>query len=283
MPRDSKFSVMRSKNIGPEVFHWRAKEELGNFGDALTVLYQTTMLDDVCSFRSGVIHLVGSVISENRIEKSFLRSEKSSGRGQAIFWGCGKKDAKSLPRDLIRKSIFLGVRGPRTRDALDLPRNTPMGDTALLCPRFYRPKPDSRTLGRVLWVPHVHHAALDVAALDPSPASVVLSPSIPNTAEACQGFIDAIASARFVMANAMHAAVIALAYGVPFAFWTGSYVNHPFKWHDFAEGVGFEAPFASSFCDGIAAYDRCRPDRAFSAWDAAPLISVCPYGLRPGL
>jgi hypothetical protein len=274
---------MHSKIAGPEVFHWRAKDELGNFGDALTVLYQRIMLNDVCLFRSGVVHLVGSVISENRIEKSFARSEKLFGRGQAIFWGCGKKDANPLPRDLISKSIFLGVRGPRSRQALDLPRQTPIGDTALLCPRFYRPKLDARTAGQVLWVPHVHHAPINATVLESAPASIVLNPAIPNTAEACQDFIDAIASARFVMANAMHAAVIALAYGVPFSFWTGSYVNHPFKWHDFAEGVGFQAPFATSFRDGVAAYDRCRPDRAFGAWDAAPLLSVCPYGVRPEL
>lgn len=266
------------------VFHWRSKELLGNFGDALTLLYQECMLDQLCLFKSGTIHLVGSVISVDRV--TYCRRHGYSahdGLGRAVFWGCGKKNADPLPADLARRAIFLGIRGVHSREALSLPRDTPMGDTALLLPRFYTPKVDARTSGKVLWVPHVHHPELEPSDFEGCLDPVVMSPAIPNTAEACRLFIDSIASARFVMANAMHAAVVALAYGVPFAFWGGRYINHPFKWQDFASGLGFEMPFAMSYAEGQSIFERIRPDRYYATWDPVPLMDVAPFRMRAAI
>lgn len=263
------------------VFHWRENEPLGNFGDALTLLYQERMFDGTCLFRSGAIHLVGSVISTDRVTRSCRHGYQSNdGLGRAIFWGCGKKNVDPLPPELARRSIFLGVRGTMTRDALGLSATTPLGDTALLLPQFYTPKPDARTSGKVLWVPHVHHPDPTSKDIPDNFDPVIMRPDIPNTPADCEAFIDAIASADFVMANAMHAAVVALAYGTPFAFWGGSYINHPFKWADFASGVGFEMPFASSSTEGRALYDSIRPDRHYASWDPTPLMDVAPFRFR---
>lgn len=262
-----------------KLFHWRAKEERGNFGDALTLLYTKWMLSDQSIFRWGTLHLVGSVISVDRITTCIRDGfEKNDGMGRAIFWGCGKKNEQHLPSELQRRAIFLGVRGVMTRDALGLPKaSTPLGDTALLLPRFYRPKHHARASGKVLWVPHVHHPDPTERDLAGCPDYLIKSPAIPNSAEACEEFVDAVASARFVMANAMHAAIVALAYGTPFCFWGGSYINHPFKWSDFTSGVGFKMDFVASFKEAERMYDRIRPDQAYATMNLDPLLDVAPY------
>ena len=266
------------------VFHWRSKDALGNFGDALTLLYLARMFEGPCLFRTGTVHLVGSVVSDRQISATSRRgSQVNGGLGRAIFWGCGKRDARLLSPITERRAIFLGIRGEHSRIALDLPRNTPRGDTALLLPKFYTPGTHARTVGKVLWVPHVHHPKVTPDILGTDMDSVVMSPAIPNTVAACEEFIDAIASARFVMANAMHAAVVALAYGVPFAFWDGKYLDVPFKWQDFASGLGFTLPFAPSLDEGMRLYEQVRPDRFMSAWDPVPLMEVAPYNFRTSM
>lgn len=265
----------------PRTFHWRDGHAFGNFGDALTLLYKDLFFEGPSLVRAGTIHLVGSVITENRLNEGRRNGfSVNDEAGRSVFWGCGKKDGAAIAQPLIDTAIFLGVRGALTRDALGLAATTPLGDTALLLPRFYEPRHQPESYGKVLWVPHIHHPALrdeDIAGPD---ACLIRSPAIPNTVEAVADFIDTIASASFVMANAMHAAVVAMAYGVPFAFWSGRYVNVPFKWQDLTSAMGFDMPFASDFAQAERIYDRVRPDQAFANWDPEPLMAVAPFRLK---
>lgn len=265
----------------PSVFFWRQNHKLGNFGDALTLVLQRRLFSDKCKFAAGELHLIGSVITENRIT-GVLTSAKTDGNESCkpIFWGCGKKTGLPLADHLHAPCTFLGVRGVGSRDALNLPMDTPLGDTALLLPSIYTPQPCAATTGKVLWIPHFFSRDPGPDDLIGCPDHVVMRPSIPNTVEACEAFIDAIASARFVMANAMHAAVVALAYGVPFAFWSGSQIDHPFKWRDFTSGLGFELGFSQTYNDGVTMYDAVRPDRFMAQKDMSALLSVAPFELR---
>tara|TARA_R110000868_G_scaffold138843_4_gene353356 strand:+ start:11454 stop:14717 length:3264 start_codon:yes stop_codon:yes gene_type:complete len=56
-------------------------------------------------------------------------------------------------------------------------------------------------------------------------------------------FIDAISSAKFVLAGAMHAAVTAAAYGVPFGFWDSESIDIPTKWEDIAGLINIPCQF----------------------------------------
>ncbi|MFD1331507.1 polysaccharide pyruvyl transferase family protein [Methylopila musalis] len=279
---------MAAREVGGEtpkdVFFWRQDERLGNFGDALTLVLLDRLFEGSCLYPDHAIHLIGSVITAART-KAVLREAKRAGdeTRRLLFWGCGKKDGLALDEEAHRRCTFLGVRGVLTREALGLGRDTPLGDPALLLPRIYRPTTHPATSGRVLWVPHVHFGDPTPEDLDGCPDHVVMRPDIPNTAQDCERFIDAIASARFVMANAMHAAIVALAYGVPFAFWSGSGVNAPFKWADFTSAFGVELDFHRTYAGALAAYDRTRPDRAVAELDLTPLLKVAPYRLRERL
>ncbi|WP_160000705.1 polysaccharide pyruvyl transferase family protein [Roseomonas sp. 18066] len=259
----------------PPLFFWRQEREIGNFGDALALVFLKRFFAGECHYPRHVLHLLGSVVTERRIEA--VQAEAR----QALFWGCGKKDDQPLPAALRQRCTFLGIRGALSRDALGLPRDTPLGDPALLLPRCYRPQHDPVAAGKVLWVPHVHHDDPTAQDLEGCPPHLVRRADTPNTAEACESFIDAIASARFVMANAMHAAVVALAYGTPFAFWAGSGINVPFKWRDLTSAAGLELAFHRSFPEAARAFDRTRPDRAFAGLDLDPLLRVAPYARQP--
>ncbi|WPB84742.1 polysaccharide pyruvyl transferase family protein [Sediminicoccus rosea] len=267
--------------MATRVKFWLQDQAIGNFGDALALVYRDLMFTNECRFSHGTLYLVGSVIEPGRIKAAQRNGFKpEDGRGQAIFWGCGLQNAKPLSAELLTSCFFLGVRGAHSRDVLGLPKYTPLGDTALLLPRFYQPKHDPAVAGKVLWVHHLRHTAPTAEDLESCPDSVVMSPATENTTEACLRFIDAIASAKFVMANAMHAAIVALAYGVPFAFWSGTGVNYPFKWGDFTSGVGFELGFARSYAEGVALYDQTRPDRAWQSMNLDPLLKMAPFNLK---
>lgn len=266
------------------VFYWRQDQPLGNFGDALTVLLLDRLFEPDGPFDDVDLHLIGSVITKHRIsnviEAGLARNDRDS---KAVFWGCGKKDALPLSRAAQRRCIFLAVRGPMTRDALGLAPSTPMGDSALLLPRIYQPGVDTSTAGKVLWVPHTHSEDPTAAELEGCDDFIVRRPEIPNSTEACMRFIDGIASARFVMANAMHAAIVALAYGVPFAFWSGSRIDNPFKWADFATGVGFTMDFSPSYPEGKRAFENASPMEAFSRMNTEALLEVAPLRVKPAI
>jgi polysaccharide pyruvyl transferase WcaK-like protein len=66
----------------------------------------------------------------------------------------------------------------------------------------------------------------------------------PTVAMGDSGSIEAmvreISGADFILAGAMHAAIVAHAYGVPFALFAYSYVDCPPKWYDWADSVGIK-------------------------------------------
>jgi hypothetical protein len=268
------------KSSRPDIFFWRQNKEIGNFGDSLTLLYEKYMVDHYHDDHPTSLHLVGSVITENHIGKIMHHAKRHDRPPRAVFWGCGKKNGDPLSPQQQAICTFHGVRGLLSRDALQLPRTTPLGDTALLLPRFYQPAPDMVTSGKTVWVPHFNNPDPSPEEMDRSPDPILVRPAMPNDAASVERLVGAIASARFVMANAMHAAIVALAYGVPFAFWDGAKIDHPFKWADFASGVGFDLPFVQTQAQGLAAYDRARPDRAYAEMDLAPLLAVAPFAVR---
>lgn len=261
---------------------WKQGDPKGNFGDTLSLMYMDKIFEPQSRFSFGDAYLVGSVIEERRIKAAVEAGGYEAGdkTGQAIFWGCGKQNAKPLEAIHHQSAMFLGVRGTHTRDALGLSKATPLGDTAFVLKQFYQPKNDPKTAGKVLWIPHIHSSNPTASELEGCPDSLIKSPVIANTIAGCESFIDAIASSKFVMANAMHAAVIAMVYGVPFCFWDSTKINFPFKWLDVLSPLGLVMNHQSNFKSAVAEYDRIRPDKAFALFDPAPIMRVAPFKIK---
>lgn len=264
-----------------KVKFWKQDLDQGNFGDTLSLMYMDRMFEAESRFDVGHVYLVGSVIEESRIRMAIRNGFKAGdGAGQAIFWGCGKQNGNPLAEELAQKTHFLGVRGTHTRDALNLPATTPLGDTAFALKEFYKPTVDPETAGKVLWVPHVNSNGPTEEQLDSAGDSIVKSPMIPNTPAGCEAMINSIASAKFVMANAMHVGLIAMTYGVPFCFWGADKVNFPFKWVDVLSPFGIKMVHQPSYTAALLEYERVRPDKALQDFSIDPILKVAPFKLK---
>ncbi len=140
-----------------------------------------------------------------------------------------------------------GVRGPLTAELLDLPREAVLTDPAILLADHPRWRRDSRNGeggsgegvnadGKVIFVPHWKsirfgqwQAACELAQID-----------FVDPCGDAREVIDRIAGARLVVAESMHAAIIADALRVPWVPVVLSREVAPFKWADWAATVGLE-------------------------------------------
>lgn len=177
---------------------------------------------------------VGTMLDDYWLKK------RTDGR-PVIVWGSGYGGGGlSLP---IRADVR-AVRGPLTRSHLGLPDTIPLGDPALFLPRFF-PRPTVPGCSAV-YVPHweAQRRAGPVAVAahaDQLGASRILSPMIPR--EQFTALLGHIAAAGFVFASSLHGAIVAQAYGVPWApaLMPGEKFNLSKKWIDWAQYLGLDA------------------------------------------
>ncbi|MET9419005.1 polysaccharide pyruvyl transferase family protein [Streptomyces klenkii] len=222
-----------------------------NFGDYLAEILYEALFSGRMDWIDGQIWLIGSVISDNSIQSAL-----SAGYPRIVYWGCGMREPVKLSPRLRAAAIFRGVRGPLTRTVLGLPPDTPIGDPGLLLPRFYLPAPAPEYEYRTLCMRHVHTAVPDADLLKKTGAELVVTPWIVPDRGSCRRLIDAIAAAGFVLTASLHGAIVAYAYGTPFAFLRADRIDVPFKWADFAKSIGFECEFVTNVNQGIRFYEQ---------------------------
>ena len=240
------------------VAYWRKGMPLQNFGDYLSeTLYEALCepaSQEAPSHDFEQLFLIGSVISDWHI-RTALKAVDDDGRVKIGFWGCGMRNETPIAPRLTARCRFMGVRGPLTRDGLGLPPETPLGDPGLLMPLIYPPKVDTARVGGTLCIPHFADPRPTPDLLRMSGADSVLRPAIQASRHAVLETIDAIAGAEFVLAGALHGAIIAAAYGVPFAYFDSGYINVPFKWRDFAASLEIPTVFATDVVMGRRIHD----------------------------
>lgn len=260
------------------IAYWRQGMRRQNFGDSLTELLIGRVVG-LPRVSADCWHLIGSVIADEVIETD-LDLIGSVHNPVIAFWGCGARDEAGVRSDLYPLCRFHGVRGPLTRDVLGLPKSTPLGDPALLLPLVHKPDPFAETANLALGITHIH---------DPSPLEdlriaagldVVLSAGIDDDAASLTSMIDAIVSARFVLCGALHAAIVAAAYGRPFAYWDTGHIDLPFKWRDAAESFCIPTVFARTVAEGEAFYEK-QMKRKLQLPPLAPILLSSPLQPLP--
>lgn len=256
------------------VLYWTRGEAVRNFGDFLTeLLLDRALITPIV--QSARYRLVGSALDR------FVLGQDLAPLGpdeHVACWGCGARDDSGLPPDTISRVRLFGVRGPLSRAALGLPDDTPLGDPGLLLPLFHEPVrgiPDG-----ALCVPHFFEPLTPEQLIEQTGADRVLSPRVTNVAEMIN-LIDRICNAELVIAGSLHAAIVAAAYGTPFAFLDTGFVDTPFKWRDFAALVGITPNFARTTDEaaGIAAANAS----AMVLPPTLPLLGCCPWAIRPSV
>lgn len=264
---------------GHPVRYWRQNKPWAaqNFGDYLTELFLDRLMV-LPSFPADAYHLVGSVITSSQIEEDLQNVNVPLERGCVAFWGCGMRDENALPAWAKSKARFFGVRGPLTRDGLNLPPDTILGDPGLLAPILH-PSPPSGEKGDVLCIIHILDPQNDEDILRRSGADRVVRAGIPGTIGALCSFLEMIAQADFILAGALHGAIVASAYGVPFAYYDSGFIDIPFKWRDFAASVEIDAEFAKNIREGRVIYEDMIRQR-YSRLPLTPILAGAPFSVR---
>lgn len=154
-----------------------------------------------------------------------------------IIVGCGYRGEVLSPR-LVKHATFLGCRGKHSMVALaevgvDVDW---VGDPAVIMPLLIRKK--RRGSRKNVFMPHINDPLRHEIHPEKVGCDKVLQPSI-NGMEQLKETVREISGASFVLAGAMHAAIIAYAYCVPFAFYAteGGYRDCPPKWADWLSSI----------------------------------------------
>jgi len=262
------------------VRYWRQEHCTGlqNFGDYLTELFLTDVLT-VPSFQADGYHLIGSVISDNKLRHTLSELKVDPQNARVAYWGCGAREPEPLSKWALDRAAFLGVRGPLTRDLLGLPLSTTLGDPGLLLPLIQQ-RPNAGH-GRTICITHFHEKRSPADIQSQTGVDLVASSAIPGSVSHLRDFISLIAGASFVLSGALHGAIVASAYKVPFAYFDSGYVNLPFKWQDVAASVGIAGTFVKNLTDGRSLYeDEIR--QAYQPLPLLPLLMNAPFHVMPG-
>jgi hypothetical protein len=258
------------------VAYWLKGEDQLNFGDALTELFISELLV-APKIEEARYRLIGSVIAPHVIEDDLRLLSRKPGI-RIAFWCCGLREDRPIESRLLDRTVICGSRGPLTRDALGMPKNSVVGDTGFLVPLLHRPKA-SRTNGQRICVPHIFERLSPKDIISGTNVDLVISPRIDRNLSTLRSMIDDIAGAEFVLAGSLHAAIVAAAYKRPFAFWNGSRVDVPFKWLDVAASLRIPPLFFERAKQGEEAYwDIISPKIRLPS--LAKILSVCPFHVK---
>lgn len=247
--------------------HWKKGEPVQNLGDFLSEYVHARHLGAPKRGTPETVHLVGSVISD-----WYIKAQKKLGRSIG-FWSCGMRDTFCCEKHR-NYATYLGVRGAYTAAALGLSKEKIVGDLGLLFPFIY-PSKRTQQEGKFITIPHFHDKRSDLEILNTYGGSDVLRTNIANSYEAVDNFLDELNSASFILTASLHGAILAYAYGIPFALLNSGSIDCPFKWVDFMSTTGMTTHFAQNLDEGLAWAEKNKiPKQHFNV---RPLIQSCPF------
>jgi len=264
----------------PRLLWWLQGEERQNFGDYLTEFLWDN-LGAQMRIRGDAYRLIGSGLSDWLIREDLTRLGNWE-HGRIVYWCCGLREDAPLSPESRARSVLCGVRGPLSRALLKLPESTPIGDPGLLLPLLHEAVPHRRTKGKTVCAPHFHDTQTDEQLLESTGVDVIVRSAISSTREALTNLLNEIASADFVLAGSLHAAIVACAYGVPFGYFDNGYLDIPFKWRDFSASVNIGTSFVNNLADARVIYEttigpRLRKPPLF------PILATAPFRTRSAL
>lgn len=273
-----------------------------NLGDAINPYILNGLGFECVSYRIGDDQVlnpgrcllgIGSLLSSDMLRNLSLPLD---------VWGTGwrGKDSAFFDRSDIR---FHAVRGPLTAEGFDLPPKQPMGDPALLMPLLFsrRVEPHKQSI----LIPHIYRVSSLLAMQRASAAgcSKIVFPLVYarlslatlksidlkgtlTDAWNWRGYnqagihsvwqlIDIISGASFVLTGALHGAILAQAYGVPWAAYNDGYLDVPPKWADWGAYLGIKLSFVKTLKQGHEWWNDTG--RHGQTQSVRPLLNAFPY------
>lgn len=287
-------------------YFWSDEELLKNLGDALAPLvlagmgYQYARYykhDNEVANPGRCIFAIGSMI-----EDAFFDLVKYP----VDIWGCGWQGGQFSEANSDR-ATFHAVRGPVSAKKLGLPADIPMGDPALLLPRFFPRK--FKQHGKRVLVPHfrtvfektrkdwlVQTGCDDVVSMQvigspkewvnkgfPIAKKVIEIQS--KTKISIYGVmktICSIAGASFVLSASLHGAILAQAFGVPWALFNDGYAPSCLvKYEDWTDFLHLNLDFASNIQEAEKWWNESGKNQKMPT--LKPLLHSFPYTVTSSL
>lgn len=201
-----------------KVYHWVSTHP--NFGDDLNQFLWDFFMPEVVAKDDGALLVgVGTVLMDSL----------PIGRPRVVI-GSGV-GYNAIPRDITGSDWRIySVRGPLTAKLLGLPTDTAIIDPAVLLPRM----PGWQKTGAkdAIFIPHWETAHLPVWRTAATAAGL----HFVDPRQDARFVIQQIAGASLVIAESMHAAIIADAFRVPWIPVIGTHRAY-FKWNDWAHSL----------------------------------------------
>lgn len=203
----------------------------GNFGDDLNAWLWDDLIPGWRDWAPGTVLMgAGTILKRGFVPEDAPKLVLGSGIGYGQAPGIGAGwDIRAL-------------RGPASAGVLGLPRDLGLGDPAMMLPDLPRFAHIAST-GEVLFVPHYK----SVRSYDWDRIAAAAGVAWQSPSAEAEAVIRRIAGARLVIAESMHAAIIADAFGVP---WRGVEITsgfNRFKWADWAASLGMPPPAITRF------------------------------------
>jgi hypothetical protein len=290
---------MQMNKLYVRSYYWLESTVVKNLGDYIAVLvldalgYTCVSQDHT---RPGLVNpgryllTIGSVVWNRTFERFPEPID---------VWGSGWRGTPLTPESMQRIT-FHAVRGPRTVAGLELSADTPLGDPALLLPGLRQRSIERH--GRTLVIPHFYRIDqmlarqrcrltgcdefLSVRIIGTPVTGRRISPRhLPGMiaswirlgipVHTAWQAIHRIAGADFVLTGSLHGAILAQAYGVPWAAYDDGYIDVPEKWYDWADYLGIRIAFVSDLKNGLEWWNT--EGRRGTIRDLTPLQEAFPY------
>jgi pyruvyltransferase len=183
------------------------------------------------------------------------------------IWGSGVNGKIALEEIRARKLDVRAVRGPKTAEILrglgiDVPEV--FGDPALLVPRFFGARFRVAPVRDYIFIPNLNDLKTH------SQLRNLVSPL--NGWNRC---VEAICSAKLVIASSLHGIILAEAFGVPARYVRLTETESQFKYDDYAQGTGRTALIPARSIAEALEMGGHEPIR----FDPEPLLRAFPYDL----
>ena len=221
------------------------KSDPPNFGDELNVLVWPALIPELRATDQDIVLVgIGSILDDT-----------VPADGPVVVLGTGAGLAP-LPSGLHDGSIrVLALRGPLTAALAGLPRDLAITDSAILLRAIYpglvRTR-ESRGKGPILFMPHF--STVNDAGWQRACARAGIEMVDPR--DPCKAVLRKIASARLVIAEAMHGAIVADAFGVPWVPVASTRHFSTFKWVDWA--LSLSVPFKPLILPAVSIRHACK-------------------------
>lgn len=221
-----------------KLFWWGGDTGQVNFGDSISplivaavsgkeVVHRTIPLCDVTA--------IGSVL-DTVVRKQWQR-ELLLRLNRVKVWGSGFLKPKRIQHH--RRLDVFAVRGPLTRDAMNLKRDLPIGDPALLIDRIAKKVKKSYRWGIIPhYIDYNENIISDIHKSTPN--SRIIDMKDPDLIQT----VRAIGSCDFVVSSSLHGVIVADALGVPHVWTkiTGNVRYADWKFSDYFMSVDRSPP-----------------------------------------